>query len=121
MSSTQYSTRSANAAAAVQSADPKAFQAFHDLLYANQPAENSSGLPDSQLIDYAVQAGAARTAVESAITSQKYVTWVAAQTDTFSSKGFNGTPTVVLDGKQLGSSSIPSPAELKAAVDAAAK
>ncbi len=121
-SSTKYSTRSANAAAAVVAADPKAFKAFHDLLYANQPPENGDGLPDSQLIDYAVQAGVAKAAVESAITSQKYAGWVGLQTEDFSKKGFGGTPTVVVAGKKLGAATtIPSPDQLKAAVEAAAK
>ena len=56
-SSTDYSTRSLMAAASVQDSSPTAFQAFHDLLYANQPAEGSAGLPDSQLADLAAQAG----------------------------------------------------------------
>ncbi|HEY0400786.1 MAG TPA: thioredoxin domain-containing protein, partial [Blastococcus sp.] len=40
-----YSTRALNAAAVVvATAGPNAFQAFHDLLYAHQPAEGGSGL-----------------------------------------------------------------------------
>ena len=40
----QYSTRALNAAAAVvDAAGRDAFQKFHDLLYANQPAESGSG------------------------------------------------------------------------------
>ena len=41
---TQYSTRALNAAAAVvDAAGPDAFQTFHDLLFANQPAEGGVG------------------------------------------------------------------------------
>ena len=47
----QYSTRALNAAAVVlATAGPDAFQTFHDLLFANQPAEGGSGLTDDQLV-----------------------------------------------------------------------
>ena len=40
----QYSTRALNAAAVVvAAAGPEAFQTFHDLLFANQPAEGGPG------------------------------------------------------------------------------
>jgi protein-disulfide isomerase len=118
-STTSYSTRALNAAAAVIDSKPSVFVAFHALLYQNQPAENSAGLTDAQLVDYAVQAGADKTAVESAVTSQKFKSWTVTATDQFSKKGFTGTPTVVVNGKQLGDDH--SAAKLKAAVDAAAK
>ena len=117
-SSTNYSTRALNAAAAVFNVDPALFVKYHSLLYANQPAENSAGLPDSQLIDLAVQAGAQRTAIESPITTEKYKGWTLKVTDDFSVKGLTGTPTVIVNGKQLADWS---PAKLKAAVLAAAK
>jgi protein-disulfide isomerase len=118
-SSTEYSTRALNAAAAVINVDPKAFVKFHSLLYANQPEEGGSGLPDSQLIDYAVQAGVQRTAVESAITNRKYAGWVTKVTDEFSSvKHFTATPTIVINGKAIKDYA---PTSLKAAVDAAQK
>jgi protein-disulfide isomerase len=101
-SSTRYSSRGANAAAAVVSANPSAVQAFFDLMYANQPPENGNGLPDEQIIGYAVQAGVDKAAVESAIASQRYAGWVTAQTEDFSKQGFTGTPTVVVNGKQVG-------------------
>src|SRR5204863_10129589 len=56
-SSTHYSTRALDAAASVEDSSPDAFQAFHDLLYANQPAEGGAGLPDSTLARLAAQAG----------------------------------------------------------------
>jgi protein-disulfide isomerase len=117
-SSTNYSTRALNAAAAVINAKPSVFVAFHTLLYTNQPAENSAGLTDAQLVDYAVQAGVDRTAVESAITSQKYKSWTVKVTDQFSQKGYTGTPTLIVNGKQLDDYST---AKLTPAVDAAAK
>jgi protein-disulfide isomerase len=100
-SGTSYSTRALNAAATVNSVAPKSFEKFHDLLFANQPEENSSGLSDATLVQYAVQAGAKKADVESAITSQKYKGWVTTVTEKFSKDGYSGTPTVVVNGKQL--------------------
>jgi protein-disulfide isomerase len=117
-SSTNYSTRALNALAAVINAKPAAFAKFHQLLFDNQPPEGGSGLPDSQLIDYAVQAGVDKAAVESAITTQKYQTWTQKVSDDFSKKGFNSTPTILINGKQLKDYA---PDKLKAEIEAAKK
>jgi protein-disulfide isomerase len=116
-STTQYSSRSANASAVVVNA-PASWPAFHKALYANQPAENSAGLPDDKLIALAAGAGADKTAVTAAITSQQYASWVLTVTDDFSKAGYTGTPTVVVNGKKVDTID---PAAVKAAVDAAAK
>lgn len=118
MSTTEYSTRALNAAAAVIAADPSKFPAFHKLLFANQPAENGVGLPDSTLLDVAVQAGVEKSAVEAAITSQKYRPWTEAATEAFAKAGHTGTPTVLVNGTQLDDWSAE---KLVAAVQAAAK
>ena len=113
----KYSTRALNAAAAVvNAAGGSAFQKFHDLLYANQPPETGSGLPDSQLIAYAAQAGATGTTVQNQIKDLTYGDWVKKVTDQASKDGVTGTPTVFVKGKQL---SDLSPAGLTAAVNAA--
>jgi protein-disulfide isomerase len=117
-STTEYSTRALNAFAAVANAKPEAVEKFHSLLFTNQPAENTAGLPDSQLIDYAVEAGVDKAAVESAITSRKYEGWTKKVSDEFSKKGFTGTPTLVVNGKKVDDYS---PDKLKAAVEAAKK
>ena len=44
--------------AVLSTAGPDAFLKFHTIAYDNQPAEGSAGVPDSTLIDWAVQAGA---------------------------------------------------------------
>jgi protein-disulfide isomerase len=114
----QYSTRALNAAAVVLStAGPDAFQTFHDLLYANQPAEGGSGLTDEQLIDYAGQAGATGPTVQADIHDRTYGDWVKKATDQASKDGVTGTPTVFVDGTELADLS---PSGLTAAVTAAA-
>jgi protein-disulfide isomerase len=98
----QYSTRALNAAAVVlATAGPDAFQAFHDLLFANQPAEGGSGLTDAQLVDYAGQAGATGSAVQADIHDLTYGDWVKKATDQASKDGVTGTPTAFVDGTQL--------------------
>jgi protein-disulfide isomerase len=114
----QYSTRALNAAAVVlATAGPDAFQAFHDLLYAHQPAEGGSGLTDDQLVQYATQAGATGTTVEKDIRDLTYGDWVRQSTDQASKDGVTSTPTVLVDGKKLADLSANG---LNAAVTAAA-
>jgi protein-disulfide isomerase len=112
-----YSTRALNAAAAVvAAAGPGAFQTFHDLLYANQPAEGGSGLTDDQLVAYATQAGASGEAVEQAIRDRTYGDWVKTVTDQASKDAVTSTPTVLVAGQRLEDLSV---AGLSAAVDTA--
>jgi len=114
----QYSTRALNAAAVVlATAGPDAFQAFHDLLYAHQPAEGGSGMTDDQLVQYATQAGATGTTVEKDIRDLTYGDWVRQSTDQASKDGVTSTPTVLVDGKKLADLSANG---LNAAVTAAA-
>jgi protein-disulfide isomerase len=117
-SSTSYSTRSLDAAAAVVTASPSAFQKFHDLLYAQQPAEGSAGLPDSTLVDLAGQAGADTAAVKQALADKQYEGWAASVTDDSSKAGVTATPTVKVNGTELKDRSL---AALTATVQAAQK
>lgn len=101
-SQNQYSSRAANAAASVLDvAGPDAFKKFHDTLYANQPAENTAGPDNDQLIEWAVQAGADRGQVTEAINSGQFDQWVVDATDQMSKDGVTGTPTIVIDGEKL--------------------
>jgi protein-disulfide isomerase len=89
---TQYSTRAANAAAAVANYAPDQFYAFHTLLYAHQPAEGSSGLTDDQIIGYAKQAKVANLdEITSAIRNHQFFSWVDAATQRFLKADFAGT------------------------------
>jgi protein-disulfide isomerase len=112
-----YSTRALNAAAAVLDAGgPDAFETFHDLLFAGQPAEGGSGLTDDQLVQYARQAGVTGATVERQIRDLTYGDWVKNSTDQASKDGVTGTPTVLVGGVEL---SDLTPDGLIAAVDAA--
>ncbi|MGH3446334.1 MAG: DsbA family protein [Nocardioidaceae bacterium] len=126
MSSTQYSTRSLNAAACVMDADGiHTFKKFHDSLYANQPPENGDGLPDSQLVSLANKAGANGKGVATCIKQEKHKDWTASATEAASKssamhKGL-GTPAVLVNGDLLDIKTVLSPNAFKAAIDKAAK
>jgi protein-disulfide isomerase len=101
-SSTEYSTRALNAAGVVaDAAGADAFLTFHGLLFANQPAENSAGLSDDELIAFAKQAGASGSTVEARIRDRQYGDWTKKVTDAASKSGLQGTPTIRIDGKDL--------------------
>jgi protein-disulfide isomerase len=116
---TQYSTRSAGAAAAA--AEGGKFKEYHDVLYDNQPAENSDGLTDAKLIELGKSVGLGDSFAQ-AVTAKTYDAWAGKVTDTFSSRGYNGTPTIVVAGKQLqgANGTVPTTADLTKAIDAAA-
>ena len=98
-----YSSRAANAAAAVlDTAGVEAFKEFHDTLFANQPAEGTVGPDNGQLIDWAVEAGADRAAVSQLIENGTFDQWVVDATDAMSKDGVTGTPTIVIAGQKLG-------------------
>jgi protein-disulfide isomerase len=97
-----YSTRALNAAGVgADAAGPEAFLAFHDLLFADQPAEGGVGLSDDELIALAERAGATGEKVESGIRSLVCEDWTRQVTDAASQAGLTGTPTVLIDGERL--------------------
>ena len=100
-STTDYSSRALNAAMAVLStAGPDAFLKFHTTAYANQPEEGSAGVPDSTLIDWAVEAGADKAAVTPLIEDNTYHQWVVNATDQMSKDHVTGTPTIFINGEK---------------------
>ncbi len=102
-STTNYSSRALNAAMTVlDTTGPDAFLKYHTLLFDNQPPEGSAGLTDQQLIDYAVKAGATRSAVTQPIKDDRYHQWVLNATNQMSLDHVTGTPTVYIDGKSQG-------------------
>ncbi len=101
-SSTEYSSRAANALAVVlDSAGPAVAKKFHDLLFEHQPQEGSAGLSDAQLVHYAVQAGADRASVSAGIGDRRFQQWVDNVNNHASKAGVTGTPTAVVDGRTV--------------------
>jgi protein-disulfide isomerase len=106
---TKYSTRAANAAACVANYSPNQFYDFHNLLFANQPEENTEGLSDDQLVDLTTQAAVENPdQIVSCIKDLKFKKWVADAR----SRALNGpipdsdvdkvkgTPTIIVNGNK---------------------
>ena len=129
-SGTEYSTRAASAVhcVAADGADGGAgggasrVPAFTAALYAEQPPEGGTGLPDDDLVQAAREAGASPE-VEGCITGGTYRDLVAQTTETALAStgdgggGVTGTPTVLVNGRAV-EASLPA---LQAAVQAAAR
>ncbi|WP_166784051.1 DsbA family protein [Cryobacterium suzukii] len=113
-SGTKYATRAANAAACVADFDPNKFLDFNTAMFAEQPAENTTGLSDAELTALVDGAGATSPEVASCIADQTYSGWVEASTQraldgpipNSDIEQVKGTPTVLVNGvKYTGSNS----------------
>ncbi len=103
---TKFSTRSANAAATVADAAPEAFLDFTKSMYANQPAEGTTGLDDGTIEAIAVASGVP-TDVASTLDDGLFTKWVVAATERGSIDGVGGTPTVAVNGEILPQTEVP--------------
>ncbi|HQY98943.1 MAG TPA: DsbA family protein [Propionicimonas sp.] len=97
---TRYSMRAANAFATVANADPNLAWNFYQLLYAHQPAEGTTGLSDTQLIQLAEQAGASKE-VAAAIGKLAYRAWTDEVTKSWYPERVQGTPTILVNGTRF--------------------
>jgi protein-disulfide isomerase len=115
------SSRSANAAACAD--DQGKFLAYHNAVFAGQPANEGDGYTDAQLTTFAQTAGITGSALQtwqtcySAKAHNQYVQSVQTQAD---KDGVNGTPTIKLNGTTFDLSTL-SPQSLDAAIKAATK
>jgi protein-disulfide isomerase len=115
-SSTNYSSRSANAAACVADKAPEKYAEYVDVLFANQPAEGGAGLSDDKLKSLASDIDAD---INSCVDDKTFRPYVKYSTDLAANTGISGTPTVFVDGKQWDGASDLN-AEIQAAIDAKA-
>ncbi|GAB3800235.1 hypothetical protein GCM10027605_15400 [Micromonospora zhanjiangensis] len=115
-SSTEYSTRSSAASAcAAQFGD---YRAYAKALFEQQPAEGGAGLPNDQLVGIGAGAGLTGNDFASCVRDQTYKPWTDHVTEAASKANITGTPTVLVNGKQL---DRPTPEAITAAVQAAGK
>jgi protein-disulfide isomerase len=117
-STTNYSSRAANAAACVVNESPEKYSDFVNALFAKQPAEGSAGLSDNDLKKMASDMG---VDIGSCVDDKTYRPFVKFTTKEASAIGVTGTPTVFVDGKQWGkgdSAQTPFPDFLQAAIAA---
>ncbi|MEV4277775.1 DsbA family protein [Actinoplanes xinjiangensis] len=96
---TEYSTRAAAASAAA--AQEGRFTELHDVLYANRPEENSTGLSDARIIELAASVGLTSDTFVTAVNEGTYKAWATQATETFSKRDFTGTPTILVAGQQI--------------------
>ncbi|TCO39285.1 thioredoxin-like protein [Rathayibacter tanaceti] len=104
----QYSSRAANAAACVADEDPDRFLAVTAALFAQQPAEGTTGLDDDALRSLVTGAGVTDDDVLACITSGEFRPWVAAATKRATTEPLansslaklESTPTVLVNGQQ---------------------
>jgi protein-disulfide isomerase len=106
----RYSSRAANAALCASDISPSDFLKYHDYLYSTQngqpiqPAENSNGRTDADLEGYAKAIGIdgdTLTTFQACVTGETHKALVEATTENWSKRGFNGTPILLVNGKQI--------------------
>lgn len=95
---------------------------MHDVLHANRPAENTTGLAHARIVELAATAGLTSETFTSAVKQGTYRAWATQATEKFSAKGFSGTPTITVNGEQVTGpeKSVPSAARITEAVEKAA-
>lgn len=97
-SGTNYSSRAANASFCVANTYPEKFFDFNEVLYANQPAELTTGLSNVELGELAGSVGA--TGLEECISTGTHRGWIAENTKKALEVPVKGTPTIVINGKE---------------------
>ena len=95
---TMYSTRAANAVAAVADRTPDKVWEFNNALFAQQPQEGTPGLTDEQIAQLAVRSGVPQDVADS-FTKGTFEPWVAASNASASEAGITGTPSVKINGQ----------------------
>ncbi|MET9469321.1 thioredoxin domain-containing protein [Streptomyces sp. NPDC006544] len=116
------SLRSANAAACAQ--DAGKFAAYHDLLFQNQPEETDDAYgKNAKLLELAGKVeGLDTPEFRKCVEDGTHDNWVKKSQDAFRAGKFRGTPTVLLDGKDIFADQANplTPQKLKEKVEAAA-
>ncbi|MCB0917127.1 MAG: thioredoxin domain-containing protein [Actinobacteria bacterium] len=98
--------------------------AYHDTVFANQPATEGQGWTQEQLISFGSQAGIGDDkigAFESCVNDKTYMPWSANSTQIFMDDQIGGTPTLLLNGEKVSNDALANPEALKNAVKEAAQ
>jgi protein-disulfide isomerase len=111
------STRAAAALRCVR--DGARWLSYQDALYAHQPSETQRGYEVSDLVAWAAPSGRTGGDFEKCVTGQRYAGEVASVSRSYVDAGVQGTPTVRVNGRALGSSDVQTPDALRRAIEAA--
>ncbi|GAA1604429.1 thioredoxin domain-containing protein [Streptomyces globosus] len=114
------SLKSANAAACAQ--DAGKFTEYHDVLFENQPPEPDDAYgKNAKLLELAGKVPGLDTAeFRACVENGTHESWVGKSFEAFRAGKFRGTPTVLLNGKDVMTEQI-TPQKMKEIVEAAAK
>ncbi len=93
----QFSTRSASAAALIAEEAPDVFVAFVAEMFLNQPEQGTTGLSDEQMVEIALKVGVPED-VAQRIPDHEYTSWARVASEQAARDGIPYTPAVVLDG-----------------------
>ncbi|MFI1729583.1 DsbA family protein [Streptomyces acidicola] len=112
------SKNAANAAACAQ--DAGKFPAYHDVLYRNQPPETEDAFAkDAKLVELAKKVDGLDTpAFRRCVEDGTHNGWAVKSNEAFQKGDFGGTPTVLLDGKNIYQDQSMTPSKLKQMVEA---
>ncbi|GGT12952.1 DsbA family protein [Streptomyces chromofuscus] len=115
------SRNAANAAACAQ--DLGRFTPYHDVLYDNQPPETDDAFSDdAKLIELAGKVDGLNTpAFRTCVEDGTHDGWVDKSNEAFGKGGFTGTPTVLLNGKNIFQDQTMTPDKLKQQVQETAR
>ncbi|MEV5883288.1 thioredoxin domain-containing protein [Streptomyces sp. NPDC052020] len=107
------SRKAANAAACAQ--DAGKFTPYHDVLYDNQPPETDDAFGENgRLIELAGKVDGLDTpAFRRCVEDGTHGSWVDKSNETFRTSDYTGTPTVLLDGRNIYQDRSMTPAKLK--------
>lgn len=106
---TAYATRAANAGACVANYSPDSYWEFTQRIFAKQPAQNTAGLTNAQIVDVIRSSGADNLAsIRRCVNSERFKTWVSESTDRAiagplpdsSVKSVTEAPVVIVDGQE---------------------
>lgn len=107
-SSTEYSSRAANASYCVAETGTDNYQKWLQTMFERQPPEGGAGLPDTELVEIAKSAGYTDASIGQCIAERKYDKYIAAKSNALLDEGINSTPSVFVDGKQIQQSQLQS-------------
>lgn len=110
--------------AAFCAADQGAWDAYHKLVFANQPAKEGTGWTDAQLRSFAEQAGVTGDKLgtwDECVKYDKYGQYVTAVDEASFKDGVTGTPTIRINGTDVNLNEIKKAGDLTAMVEAATK
>ncbi|MFI1463543.1 DsbA family protein [Nocardia carnea] len=106
-SSTEYSTRAANASYCAAESNPTRYQSWLQTMFEHQPAEGGDGLPDNTIIEIGESAGYSDPEFARCITDQTYRKFVRAHTLDVLDSGIQSTPSILVDGNPIDPEQLP--------------